>query len=298
MNFKHLRYFWATAHAGGVVAAGAQLHTTPQTISSQIKLLEEQLGCRLFRKSGRRLELTDQGRVALRYADEIFNLGGELSAALRERRGAARVLEFRVGVADSVAKMLAYRLLLPALQMRQSVQLQVHEGRMSELLGLIAVHRIDMVLADEALARRLSVKAFNHRLGSTGVSFYATAAVRQKLRGPFPQCLDGAPMLIHGLATQFRALLGNWFAEQPVHPRVVGEFDDGALVKEFGRSGHGVFPGPTVLEREICAQYGVEVVGRAAGLEEEFFAISIERRVTHPGVAAIMQAAREGFFHT
>ena len=293
MNFKHLRYFWVTAHAGGVLRAGEQLHTTPQTVSSQIKLLEESLGCKLFRKSGRKLELTENGQVALRYADDIFNLGGQLSAAMREQRGPGRqALEFRVGVADSVAKTAAHRLLQPALQLPEPVRMVVTEGRLQELVAQLAVHRLDLVLADEPLGRRLAVRVFNHPLASSGMSFFSTPALARRLQGPFPQCLDRAPMLIHGLATALRTQLDAWLARHRLQPRIVGEFDDGALTKEFGRAGHGVFMGPTMLEEEVCSQYDVQVIGHSDELREAFHAISVERRITHPCVAAITAAAR------
>lgn len=296
MNFKHLHYFWVTARAGGVMRAGEQLHTTPQTLSGQIKLLEGRLGRRLFRKSGRKLELTDDGRVALGYADEIFNLGGELESAMRHKREGPRVLEFRVGVADSVAKSVAYRLLEPALQMPEAVRMICNEGKFDDLLGRLALHKLDLVIADEPLSRRVSVKAFNHALGSSPVSFFCTPQLQATLRGVFPQCLSGAPMLIQGVATSLRQQFDAWLTREQLHPRVVGEFDDGALINAFGREGRGVFMAPSVLEAEIATQYGVQVIGRSAELVEEFYAISVERRITHPCVAAITDAARGRLF--
>ena len=297
MNFKHLHYFWVAARAGGIVRAGEQLHTTPQTLSSQIKLLEDRLGRKLFRKSGRKLELTDDGRVALRYADEIFGLGSELEAAMREHRaGGKPVLEFRVGIADSVAKPVATRLLAPALQMTQSVRLICTEGKHGDLLAQLALHRLDLVIADEPLTRRLSVKAFNHPLGSSPMSFFCAPSLRATLQGPFPHCLNGAPMLIQGASSPMRQQLEPWLQRHHLQPRIVGEFDDGALTKAFGRDGHGVFLSPTVLEAETAAQYDVQVIGRSEELSEDFYAISIERRITHPGVAAITQAARGALF--
>jgi LysR family transcriptional activator of nhaA len=297
VNFKHLYYFWVTAKAGGIVRAGEQLHTTPQTLSSQIKLLEDRLGRKLFRKSGRRLELTDDGRVALRYADEIFGLGNELEAEMREQRiGGKPVLEFRVGVADSVAKPVASRLLAPALRLAQPVRLICVEGKHVDLLAQLALHRIDLVIADEPLSRRLSVKAFNHALGSSPMSFFSAPALLPTLQGPFPACLNGAPMLIQGAASPVRQHLESWLQRHHLQPRVVGEFDDGALMKAFGRDGHGLFMSPTVLEDETAAQYGVQVIGRTDELSEDFYAISVERRITHPGVAAITSAARSSLF--
>ncbi|MDP1655326.1 MAG: transcriptional activator NhaR [Hylemonella sp.] len=296
MNFKHLHYFWVTARAGGIMRAGEQLHTTPQTLSGQIKLLEERLGRKLFRKSGRQLELTDDGRVALGYADDIFTLGAELEAALRQPRSGPRVLDFRVGVADSVAKSVAYRLLEPAMSLDVPVRLIGSEGKFPDLLAQLALHRLDLVIADEPLTRRISVKAFNHALGTSPMSFFCTPALKSQLQGRFPQCLHDAPMLIQGAASSVRQQLDGWLARHQIQPRVVGEFDDGALMTAFGREGRGVFMSPSVLEAETVAHYGVEVIGRSDELVEEFFAVSVERRIKHPAVAAITQAARGRLF--
>ena len=296
MNFKHLHYFWVAARAGGILRAGEQLHTTPQTLSGQIKLLEDRFGRRLFRKVGRRLELTDDGRVALRYADEIFHLGQALEAAMRTKRDGAPVLEFRVGVADLVVKAMAYRLLEPALNLDQPVHLVCSEGKFDDLLGKLALQRLDLVIADEPLPARVSVKAFNHELGTSPVSFLAAPALVASLRGGFPGCLDGQPMLVQGAASSLRQQFDAWLEHMQVHPRVVGEFDDSALMMAFGREGRGVFMAPSVLEHELCTQYGVQVVGRSDALSERFYAISVERRISHPGVAAITSAARGHLF--
>jgi LysR family transcriptional activator of nhaA len=296
MNFKHLHYFWVTAKAGGIMRAGEQLHTTPQTLSGQIKLLEEWLGHRLFRKNGRHLELTEDGRLALGYADQIFTLGTELENALRQARGGKPVLDFRVGVADSVAKSVAYRLLEPALSVAEPVRLICSEGKFSDLLSLLALHRLDLVIADEPLSRRISVKAFNHPLGSTAMSFFCAPNLRKRLSGRFPECLNDQPMLIQGASASIRQQLEGWLTRHQIHPRIIGEFDDGALMTAFGREGRGVFMGPEVLEAETVAQFGVEVIGRSSELVEEFFAVSIERRITHPCVVAITDAARGQLF--
>ena len=298
MNFKHLHYFWVAAKAGGVMKAGEQLHTTPQTLSAQIKLLEERLGRRLFRKSGRQLELTDEGRVALRYADEIFALGGELEVAMREQRSSgAQVREFRVGVEDSVAKSVAYRLLEPALSLPEPIRLVCTEGQFPDLMAQLALHRMDLIIADEPLTSKLSVKAFNHKLGSSPLTFFCAPRLAAKLQGPFPQCLNGAPMLVPGGSSSVRPQFDAWAAQHGLHPRVVGEFADGALMKAFGRQGSGVFMSPTVVEDETADEYGVQIIGRSDEMIEDFYAISVERRITHPGVAAITQAARGALFN-
>ncbi len=299
INFKHLHYFWVVAKAGGVVRASEQLHTTPQTLSGQIKLLEERLGRTLLRKSGRKLELTDDGRLALRYADEIFTLGAEMEAALRQRRGGgddAEPLELRVGIEDSVAKSVAWRLLQPAQQLGRPMRLVCTEGHFNDLMAQLALHRMDLVIADEPLTSRLSVKAFNHKLGQSPMSFFAAPALAATLQGPFPQCLNGAPMLVPGGSSSVRPQFESWLTLHGLHPRVVGDFADGALMKAFGRQGAGIFLSPTVVEDETIAQYGVQVIGRTDELLEDFYAISVERRITHPGVAAITQAARAELF--
>ena len=296
MNFRHLHYFWVTAKAGGVMRAGEQLHTTPQTLSGQIKLLEGWLGRKLFRKSGRQLELTDDGRVALRYADQIFNLGVELEAAIRQARGGQRVLDFRVGVADSVAKSIAYHLLEPALLVSEPVRLICIEGKFPDLLAQLALQRLDLVVADEPMSRRTSVKAFNHPLGRTAMTFFCAPTLMSQIKGRFPACLNGMPMLIHGASASVRKQFEGWLIRHELQPHIVGEFDDGALMTAFGRQGRGVFMAPTVLEAETVAQFGVTVIGRSDELVEEFFAVSVERRIRHPCVVAITDAARSQLF--
>jgi LysR family transcriptional activator of nhaA len=296
MNFKHLYYFWAAAHAGGVMRAGEQLHTTPQTLSGQIKLLEARLGCSLFRKRGRQLELTPEGRVALGYADRIFALGEELEAAMGQARAGPRGLDFRVGVADLVPKAIAYRLLEPALGVAGPVRLICQEGRLDDLLGQLSVHKVDLVLADEPMSRQLSVKAFNHALGTSAMSFFCAPALKKTLGPRFPANLQGAPMLIQGPTSAIRRRFELWSATHRIRPHIVGEFDDSALMTAFGREGRGVFMAPAVLERETCAQHGVQLLGRTDELVEEFYAISVERRITHPCVEAISSAARDRLF--
>ena len=296
MNFKHLHYFWVTAKSGGVMRAGEQLHITPQTLSGQIKLLEDSLGRKLFRKSGRKLELTEDGRLALGFADQIFGLGSELESAVRGSYGGRRVLEFRVGIADSVAKSVAYRLLEPSMALPEPVRLVCSEGKFGDLLSRLALHRLDLVIADEPMSRSLSVKAFNHALGSSPMSFFASPALRAQLKGDFPANLDGMPMLIQGAAASIRQQLEGWLTRHQLRPQVIGEFDDGALMTAFGREGRGVFMAPSVLEAETVTQFGVQVIGRSDELREEFFAISVERKITHPCVVAITTAARSTLF--
>lgn len=295
MNYKHLHYFWAAAKAGGIVKAGAQLHVTPQTLSAQIKLLEEALGCRLLQRTGRHVELTSEGHTALAYAEQIFTLGAELETAVGRQRDAQRLLTFRVGIADAVPKPIAYRLLEPALALEEQVRLICHEGPFRDLLGQLSVQRLDLVIATEPMGRQTGVKAFNHALGATGMLFFAHPSLLRTIGTDFPACLEDAPMLMPGAASAMRQRLDVWLAERRLRPRPIGEFDDAALLKAFGSKGRGVFMSPAVLEEETCAQYGVQAFGRADELVEEFFAISVERRITHPCVAAISRAARGRF---
>lgn len=296
MNYKHLQYFWRVARSGGVVKAAEEMHITPQTVSGQIQLLEEQLGTPLFAKAGRNLELTEAGRLAYGYAEEIFSLGAELEESLRHFPEGGRPVDFRVGVADAVPKAIAYRLLAPAMGLPDAVRINCREWKLESLLSELAVHRIDMVLADAPIPPKIDVRAFNHRLGDSGMSFFAAPALQERFVGPFPACLHGAPLLVPGEDAAVRPRLMRWLKSVGVEPRLVGEFDDGALMKAFGQAGAGAFIGATVLEREVEVQYGVQVIGRCSEVREEFFAISVERRLSHPCVLAITRAARDQLF--
>ena len=298
MNFKHLHYFWRVAKAGGVARASEQLHLTPQTISGQIGLLEDDLGTPLFAKKGRNLELTDAGRLALGYAQDIFTLGSELEESLRNYPAGGRPVEFRVGVADAVSKTIAYRLIEPATRLATPVRIVCREAKLDSLLAELAAHRLDLVIAGAPIPPSVSVRAYNHRLGESGVSFFASDRLLKSLKGKFPACLDNAPMLVPGVDAAVSARLERWCEAHKLRPRVVGEFDDSALMKAFGQRGAGVFIGPTVLESEIKTQYGVKTLGRTLDIVEEFFAISVERRITHPCVVAITDAARDRLFVT
>lgn len=296
MNYKHLQYFWAVARLGGVVKASEHLHVTPQTISGQIQLLEEHFGRPLLRKKGRKLELTETGELVFSYAQDIFNLGSELEQIVRQPKGAQRPMELRIGVADAVPKLVTCRLLEPALTHAQPFRIVCREWKLESLLAELSVHRLDLVLSDTPLPPALSVNAYNHRLGGSTVSFYATKALAATLKGAFPACLDGAPMLVPASDTALGARLSQWLGTHKLRPRILGEFDDNAVPKALGHFGHGVFMSPTVLDEEVRKQYNVRRLGEATDLIEAFYVITVERRITHPGVAAITQAARQGLF--
>lgn len=295
-NYKHLHYFWMVAKSGGLRRASEALHTSQQALSGQIKLLEERLGRPLFQKLGRRLELTETGRMVFSYADEIFALGAEMEQALRSGPQTDHEIEFRVGVADAVPKSIAYRLLEPALRLPEQVRIVAREWKLDSLMAELATHRLDLIIADSPIPAGLSVKAYNHRLGHSGQSFFATPALAAQCRGGFPARLDGMPMLLHGEDSDVRRQLELWLEKEHLYPRVVGEFDDSALISAFGRQGFGIFAAPTLLEAEIVEHNGVEVLGRTEAIRQQFYAISIERRITHPCVLAICNMARDALF--
>ncbi len=295
LNYKHLFYFWNVARAESIARTAERLHLTPQTISGQIGELEKSLGTLLFRRAGRRLELTAAGKLALSHADEIFQIGNELEAMLRERPQGGELL-FRVGVADVVPKSIAYRLLAPAMRLAEPVRLICHEDKLERLFAALAIHTLDLVIADRPLPHELGVKGYSHDLGRSAVAFCAVPALASKYRANFPQSLDGAPFLLPGGSTAVRGPLGRWLSERQIQPRIVGEFDDTALMKEFGRAGAGVFPTLAVITEEVQQQYGVEIVGRADELVVKYYAISLERRLTHPAVLAVSQAAKQKLF--
>lgn len=291
LNYHHLLYFWLAAKAGSVTEAAAELRLAQSTVSAQIRRLEHVLDERLFRREGRRLVLTDVGRVVYRYAEEIFGLGRELLDVVKDRP-TGRPLRFNVGVADQVPKLIAHRLLAPALTLDVPVRIVCHEGKTAHLLGELATHALDVVITDAPLGPDTRVRAFNHFLGESGVTIYGTAGRARGVRRRFPHSLTGAPLLLPAEGTTLRRTLEQWFAAHDVRPTVVAEFEDNALLKVFGQNGLGLFPGPSALERQICRQYGVVVAGRLEDVRERFYAISVERRLKHPAVLAISEAAR------
>lgn len=288
LNYKHLHYFWAVARWDGITRAAERLHLTPQTLSGQIKLLEDSLGVALFRAAGKRLELTEAGRLAYSYADEMFSLGAELSDVLRELpAGPLRML--RVGIADAVPKSLAQRLIAPALRLDEPVRLACREGALEPLLADLALHRLDLVLSTRPVPAGLNVRSYRHDLGASEVGLFRARGTGP--RSAFPRCLHGEPWLLPGDDSPLRAQLLAWCEARRVVPRVVGEFDDTALMKAFGRAGAGIFPAPLALADEIRAAYSATLLGVADGVSERYHAIGNERRVTHPAVRAILDCA-------
>ncbi len=295
INYKHLRYFWVVAREGGVARASEQLRLTPQTISGQLSLLQESLGVELLTRVGRNLELTEPGRLVLSYADEIFSLGGELEEAVHQLPGSRPQL-FRVGIVDVVPKSIAHRVLEPALQMPEPVRMICREANLDTLLAELAVHRLDLVLADSPIPPTVSMRGFSHKLGECAVSFFAEEKLQKKLKDNFPLCLDGAPLLLPGRGTHLRTSIDRWLDKHRIHPRRIAEFEDSALMKAFGQKGAGIFIAPAAIEAEVEKQYHVKNIGRIDEVKEHFYVISVERRVSHPFTSLVIQAARDILF--
>jgi LysR family transcriptional activator of nhaA len=295
LNYHHLRLFQAVAREGNLTRASAKLHLTPQTVSTQIRDLEASLGEQLFRRAGRALQLTDTGDAVLRYANEIFSLGQELQESLRGQP-TGRPLRTLVGATDVLPKLIVHHLLEPALHLEQPIHIVCTEGSPTELLADLAVHRLDVVLSDSPIPRTARVKAYNHLLGTCGVTFMAHPDLARRLRKGFPSSLDGAPVLLPSDEAVVRHDLNEWFESCEVRPAIVGEFEDSALLKTFGHAGEGFFAIPSVVEDEVARQYEVEAIGRTEEVTESYYAISVERRVRHPAVAAICETARTELF--
>ncbi|MCJ7592519.1 MAG: transcriptional activator NhaR [Woeseiaceae bacterium] len=295
LNYNHLQYFWAVGREGSVVKAAEILHLTPQTISGQLKLLEESVGQPLFDRVGRRLVLSEMGNVVMEYAEEIFAIGAELSQVVRGQKSAGHSV-LSVGVVSSMPKLIAERIIAPSLIDDEPLRIRCHEASLEQLLGELAVHRLDLVLSDQPMPQGLSLRAFNHRLGESGLAFFCQRSKARHYRAKFPDSLDEAPMLLPSQHSALRRRMEEWFDSINIAPQVVGEFDDSALLKAFGEAGAGLFAAPTVIENEICKMYSMSVIGRTDSVSEQFYAISPERRIKHPSVARITDTARTGLF--
>jgi LysR family transcriptional activator of nhaA len=295
LNYHHLLYFYTAAREGSISRASKVLHLTQPTISAQIHTLEEALAERLFERRGRGLALTEAGHLVYRYAEEIFALGRELQGTLAGRPG-GRPLRLRVGVAEGLPKLVAYRLLEPAFRVADPVHLVCREGSPERLLADLSIHSLDVVLLDAPPTPGTTVRVFSHLLGESGVTLFGTLELARRYRRRFPASLDGAPMLLPTADSTLRGSLDQWLEREGVRPLVRGEFSDSAVLKVFGGAGAGVFAAPSVVEDEVRRQYGVRVIGRISSIRERFYAVSAERRLRHPAVAAISQAARAELF--
>ena len=295
LNYHHLLYFWVVAREGSIAKASKELRLAQPTISGQIRALEESLGEKLFQRAGRGLVLTEFGRMVYQHANEIFSLGRELMETVKGRP-TGRPVRFTVGIADVVPKRVAYRLLEPALRLSEPIRIVCREDKPDPLLADLATHKLDIVIADSTIPTSVKVRAYNHLLGECGVSVLAAPDLARAHRRRFPRSLDGAPMLLPSDESAMRRSLDQWFDAKGVRPAVVGEFDDTALAEAFAQAGVGLVAVPDVVEREVCNQYGLRIVGRLDAIRERFYAISVERKLKHPAVVAISAAAREELF--
>jgi LysR family transcriptional regulator, transcriptional activator of nhaA len=295
LNYHHLMYFWLVAREGGLVKAARVLRLSPPTVSGQIHALEESVGHQLFTKQGRRLVLTEVGEVTYRYADEIFSLGQELGDVLA-RRVLPTAATLRVGLVEVFPKMVVRQLLEPILTATPPARLVCREGNLAELAAGLGAHTYDLVLADVPLPPGSSIRAYNHLLGQCGVTFFATKDEARRRRPGFPESLHDAAMLLPLTTSALRRELETWFELRGIVPRIVAEIEDSALLKAFGASGRGIFCAPSIVAGQIAAMYDVAAIGETTEVEERFYAISAERRIRNPAVAAISEAARERLF--
>lgn len=295
LNFNHLHYFYVVAREGSVVRAGEVLHLTQPTVSGQVSKLERALGVKLFQRAGRNLVLTEAGRLAYGYAEEMFALGREMEAALAGHSGGGP-LPLRVGLVDSMPKMMAYRLLAPALSLPAGVRVSCRDGKLEGLLGDLALHKLDVVLSDTPAQPPLRLRVYNHLLGESAVSVFGTAELAERWRPGFPGSLDGAPLLLPTEGTALRFTLEDWLRRADVRPRIVAELEDGALIKAFGAEGMGLFPAPAAVGAEVERQYRVQALGTLPQARARFYAITAERRLVHPAVVALSSTARDAVF--
>lgn len=295
LNYHHLKLFWMVAREGSVTRASQRLRLAQPTVSAQLRTFERDLGETLLEKRGRNLVLTEAGRNVLQYAEEIFALGQELHESVKGR-AAPHAVSLSVGVADAVPKLVAYRLLRPALSQNQQLRLECREGRHEQLLSALSVHELDAVLSDSPLPAGSGFRAYSHLLGECTVSVFGTVELVRRYKRSFPKSLTGAPLLAPLANSPLRRSLGFWLEDAGIQPNVVGEFEDSALLKTFGRHGVGLFVAPTIIADEIESMYQVKSLGAIAAVKERFYVISPERRIKHPGVVAITQAARQELF--
>jgi LysR family transcriptional activator of nhaA len=293
LNHHHLYHFWMVVREGGVTRASEKLHVSQPTVSGQLRELQDALGEKLLVRSGRSVVLTDVGRTVYRYADEIFALGRELQEAVKGR--VTHPARLAVGVTMVVPKLVAYQILEPALQLPEPIQLDCVQEKPERLVAELAVYSLDLVLADTPAPPAVKVRAYNHLLGECGVSVFGTDRLAKAHQRRFPRSLDGAPFLLPSGDSGLRLSLEDWFRRQDVRPRVVGTFEDSALIDAFGRAGAGLFAMPSAIEPQVRRQYGVRLVGRLDTVRQRFYAITVERKLSNPAVITISERARALF---
>jgi LysR family transcriptional activator of nhaA len=295
LNYHHLLYFWTVVREGSISRAAEHLSLAQPTVSAQVRQFENALGETLLERRGRQVVVTDVGRLVFRYAEEIFGLGRELQETLKGRP-TGRAPRLRVGVANAVPKLIVYRLLRPVTEGDAPMHVTCHEGDPDEMLAQLATHTLDVVISDQPAPPHTRVKVFSHLLGESGTTFFAGKALAARVRRGFPGTLEQVPMLLPTPTTALRRALEQWFESEGIRPTASAEFEDSALMKAFGEAGRAVFAAPSAIAREICRHYNVVTVGHTAEVRERFFALSAERRVTHPGVVALSATARGDLF--
>lgn len=295
LNYKHLYYFWVVAREGSIAKASQILHLTPQTISGQLSQFEDSIRSRLFQKQGRGLALTESGQVVFRYAADIFHLGEELQEVLKDAH-AGRRQRLVIGILDSIPKAIAYKIMEPALKLGKDLTFNCIEGSLDELVSQLAVNSLDLVLADAPISPRYNIKTYSHLLGESSISFFASHYRAANYRKHFPQCLDGAPMLMPAEESPLARAVKQWLRDHDLQPKIKGYFDDSALLKAFGKAGEGIFFMPTAIERSVIEEYRVRCIGQVNELSERYYAITTHRRIRHPAVAAICETARQSLF--
>lgn len=295
LNFRHLHYFWVVAKEGSITRAAERLGLAIQTVSAQLSLLEREVGKSLFIPQGRRLVLTEAGRIALRYADQIFLLSEQLREELAES-DVGRTMRLTVGISDSLPKLIATRLLDAALSLPAPVKLVCYEDRFESLLGDLSVYKLDIVLTDRPVPPGTTLRVFSHLLGETEIALFGTIELVEKYRPHFPKSVHGAPILLPTRNNAIRGRIDNWLESHELRPNVIGEFDDNALLHTFGRSGRGLFPAPLVLAKDVAEQFGATPIGTMSQVREQFYAISNERKIKHPAIEAILTAMHGDVF--
>lgn len=289
LNYNHLYYFFSVAREGSIAKASASLHLTPQTISGQISKFEDQIGVNLFDRKGKTLQLSEMGRLIFSHAEEIFQLGDELSNLLKSQ-DPVPWQTLTVGITDVIPKVLAHHLLKPALKMDESIRLVCHEGDQISLLASLAINKLDLIITDRPLEPGGHIKAYTHQIAESGLTFFATQERAAEYRKGFPQSLSGQSFLMQSKKSAVRQRLMMWLDKVAVTPNIVAEFDDSALMKSFGQEGYGVFSAPTIIERYIASQYAVEIIGRAEQCIDRYYIISPERKIKHPAVVEIVNS--------
>jgi len=295
LNYNHLLYFWTIAREGSIAKASEVLHLTPQTISGQLKMLEESIGQKLFDRVGRGQTLSETEQIVHQYAEVIFTLGNELTYRVRDKSITTPV-SLNIGIVNSIAKLIAYRIIDSVFDTTESIKTSCFEGDLDKLLGDLAIHKLDMIISDKPVPAGLNVKAYSHKLGISDIAFFSHESVRRDYLDNFPESLHDAPFLLPLPSTPLRRLIDDWLERMSIRPKIIAEFDDSALMKAFGTGGKGIFPAPVVISKEVCEMYQASEIGRVPEIQEEYYAISPERKVKHPAMVTMKQISQETLF--